>query len=138
MIVSLNDADRDLRVLFCHSAHDKDFTAYAEPCGLRYYADNLAFSTRRRVTLCEIAEVTYDEHGAPTYTPMVTGVSLCHYVDQFVKLRGRSLSLSRAIAAAKHRGCLSADEVNQIWDAFSAEEEDLQKAQDEHRKQTDW
>lgn len=142
MIIELNtrehdlQRERDVRIAFCHSAHDKGFSDGATPNGLRYQADNLAYSTRRRVTICEIAEVTYGEDfdHLPTYTPLVTGVALCHHTDQFVKLRGRGLALSRALACAKHRGFLSAKDVNDIWDAFPDEFNDLQEMESEHQR----
>lgn len=131
-------ANRTLRVVFCHSSHDKSFSPHANPGGLRDQVDCLAYSTRRRVTLCEISEVTCDVMGAPTVTPLVTGIALCHYTDQFVKLRGRAISLKRAMACGKHRGVLNVRDEDAIWDVFELEANELSLVEDEHRKQSNW
>lgn len=92
------------RVQFVHSAHDLKQRLQGQPGGLRQFTDNLALSLRRRVTLCEISEVTVDpalvtEQGRPVRvaTPLAQGFSLCHYHDQFVKATGRDYALIRAL-----------------------------------------
>ena len=92
------------RVQFVHSAHDLKHRVSGQPGGLRQLTDNLALSLRRRVTLCEISEVTLDpvlvdSQGRPVRvaTPLAQGFALCHYHDQFVKATGRAYSLDRAL-----------------------------------------
>lgn len=92
------------RVQFVHSAHNLKQRVQGQPGGLRQLTDNLALSLRRRVTVCELSEVTTDptlqtEQGLPVRlaTPLAQGFALCHYHDQFVKATGRGYALARAL-----------------------------------------
>lgn len=92
------------RVQFVHSAHDLKHRHQGDPGGLRQITDNLALSLRRRVTLCEVSEVTVDpqylDHNLrplKVATPLAQGFALCHFHDQFVKETGRLYALERAL-----------------------------------------
>jgi hypothetical protein len=96
------------RIQFVHSPHDVKHLRQGTPGGLRQIVDNLALSLRRRVTLCELAIWTGEEHVTGTddngavrwsrvFEVIAQGFAICHYFDQFNKSVGREQSLSRAL-----------------------------------------
>jgi hypothetical protein len=98
--------DRSFKVQFVHASAEPG-TLTGRPNSLRFVVEHLAASLARRVTLCEIAEVTYDpvvkdDFGRPAqvFTPISQGWAVCHHKDQFNKRTGRTISLHRALAAA--------------------------------------
>lgn len=102
MFVSIDR--KTYRVQFVHAAPTPYYDA--RPGSLRFIVEHLAASLGRRVTLCEISEVTYnplikDDLGRPAreFTPVAQGWAVCHYKDQFNKREGRMLSLHRALKA---------------------------------------
>lgn len=120
MQVTLKNGRR-LKVQFVHSSHDF-VTHEAIAGGLRQFVDNLARSLSRRVTLCDIADVT-DGPVVDTkqYTSLAQGFAVCYYKDNYVKLAGRSLALARAVSNLYAANALTEEEGTEFFDLFPTE-----------------
>ena len=117
---------RELSIQFVHSSHDFKTQDSARPGGLRQITDNLARSLRRRVSLCEIADVTVEDATEQTgvagstttsFVPIAQGFGVCHWIDQFDKLSGRAYSLDRALEVSG----LTHEEQEEVWQHFAEE-----------------
>ena len=112
MLKLVSPVGRAYNIKFVHSSpFDKEGVATTrDDAGkLRQQLDNDATVIGRRITLCEIQEVTNGD-----FKVLGQGIAICHPTDVFKKPEGRKISLTYALDAAG----LDKTERRAVWTAL--------------------
>jgi hypothetical protein len=119
---------KTIHLHFVHSSHDGATRPGAG--AQRQELDAIAFEGGRRLTLCDVSQVTYSgdstgDNDTENYMLLGQGISICHPNDTFKKPVGRKIALTHALLASGD----SLDKLDRadIWDAYRAQFGDVQK-----------
>ena len=108
---------KTIKLAFVHSSHD--FETRTGSGALRQALDADARNMGRRLTLCEISQVSFSgstesDESEKSYATLGQGVAVCHPKDVFSKATGRK----RAVGAALKAAGLNYDERSEVWAAY--------------------